>query len=1216
MAASKVLSLILDLAVTGAKDAVALEQSIEKLKKGFAGLKFDKALFNTTPFVEGKRAVSELEAALTKLTLSLKAGRTPVDFDVTKGTAKLDLLVQKGGQAIDLLAKVGKTPITLDTNKAEASLFRLSRGFRALREFDKSALKPIKDGIDGVGEAADRASKSTAGLTSSALFLRRALIGLGFVAVARSVLDAVVAFDRLDAQLKAVFGGKSGENLAFIREQADRLGISITDLGSQFAKFATATKGTTLEGQKTRDIFLAIAEAGAALSLSAENIEGTLSAVQQIASKGTLSLEELRQQLGDRLPGALQIAAKALGVTTARLDEMIRAGQVDAFIFLEGFGQAVRNNFGTDQNTRITTISAGITRLQNALQEFSVAVTKGKGVEEFTRDMDALVKVLKDPATVETVKTLIGALASLIRFIAENVDAIKTIVGAFALFKGLEFVSKIVTGISVALGGLRVATVAFSAAAPVAATAATGLAAGFAALLGPIGLLIALYAGLDAAVKLFVNRLLNSAAAAREVEASTARLARNNGLKESLIAQADALKDYASVLPKTAEEIKKFTAAQVGAYLEVAVPAQAFFEVQRKQFANEIAANVERIAALKRVKNATNEQLDALDALEAETEKLTKAQEANNAKILEFESSLRAAREEYARLTRSAKELDGITFDKLTKAQQNIVSSFKKVIETSGDVNEALANVIPKNFGTQGIQQITDVLQALRALQNEGVITGEQLKEALGKALEGLSGKQLEEFQKKVTDAFKEMRIGVKAFDDSLRAAVESGLSKFGTSAIEANKNVSKSFDELLKTLKALQENAKITGAELAKAITKAVETAKTKEELDALAKQLEKLRSNAGKFGDALVDAFTRMDDKIRMSAGLLDSALGDSFARLGVLTKTQLNAIAEQAAVDFNRIKDSGIASLEELKAAFAKFAAEALKATGGILPIKVKIQALELDAFDVIVKGAEVAADRVKQAFVNALSNANTKAQLEELKLAIENTFASGRISAGEYKTALDQIATKTFELAQATTDGLGGALARLGVQTRDQLKGLAEQLRLDFQQLSDAGVLTTEQLRVAFEKYAASAIAANDGVVDSFLEGQAGALGLEDVLDKLVDKAGKFNKIIKDTIALITTPAFDKLSDNELLKNLDGALKGNANRRGFTSQGVIDDLIAELKKRGLDQQGNRLNNGQPQVTTTTNNFNFNSPSITPEAIKNTVVPALHRQGQRTQ
>ena len=72
-----------------------------------------------------------------------------------------------------------------------------------------------------------------------------------------------------------------------------------------------------MEGENTRKIFVSLSEAGTALGLSNEDLNGSLYAISQMMSKGKVQAEELRGQLGERLPGAFNMAAEALGVTTA-----------------------------------------------------------------------------------------------------------------------------------------------------------------------------------------------------------------------------------------------------------------------------------------------------------------------------------------------------------------------------------------------------------------------------------------------------------------------------------------------------------------------------------------------------------------------------------------------------------------------------------------------------------------------------------------------------------------------------------------------------------------------------------------------------------------------------------------------------------------------------------------------------------------------------------
>ncbi|MBA3755374.1 MAG: tape measure protein [Nitrosomonas sp.] len=152
----------------------------------------------------------------------------------------------------------------------------------------------------------------------------------GVIAGGRAILDAAIANERLMNTLTVGVGSiqAATKEHAFLRQESDRLGLQFVTTAEQYAKLAAASKGTQLEGQATRDIFLAIAQASTVLGLSADQTGGALLAIQQMISKGKVSAEELRGQLGERLPGAFQIAARAIGVTTAELDKMLETGQV------------------------------------------------------------------------------------------------------------------------------------------------------------------------------------------------------------------------------------------------------------------------------------------------------------------------------------------------------------------------------------------------------------------------------------------------------------------------------------------------------------------------------------------------------------------------------------------------------------------------------------------------------------------------------------------------------------------------------------------------------------------------------------------------------------------------------------------------------------------------------------------------------------------------
>jgi len=190
------------------------------------------------------------------------------------------------------------------------------------------------------------------------------------------IARASVQMERFERGLRAATGSaaQSAAELAFVREQADRLGLNLESAAEQYTKLTAAARGTTLAGQASRDIFVAVSEASRVLGLSAEQTGGALTAIEQIISKGKVSAEELRGQLGERLPGAFQIAARSIGVTTAKLDEMLKQGKLTAEELLPAMARELRSTFGPEVESAANDAAAAYERFRTAVFDLKVAI--------------------------------------------------------------------------------------------------------------------------------------------------------------------------------------------------------------------------------------------------------------------------------------------------------------------------------------------------------------------------------------------------------------------------------------------------------------------------------------------------------------------------------------------------------------------------------------------------------------------------------------------------------------------------------------------------------------------------------------------------------------------------------------------------------------------------------------------------------------------------
>ncbi|WP_369581519.1 tape measure protein [Kingella oralis] len=202
------------------------------------------------------------------------------------------------------------------------------------------------------------------------------------VAALRKALNEVLSATRQMQSIQTRFtyafdGLEAGKaQLEFVRQEANRLGLEMTSAANGYAQLAAAAKNLNITQEETQQVFSGVANAVAAMGLSADEANGVFLALSQIAGKGKVSMEELRQQLGERLTPAMSLAAKAMGVTTAELEKMVANG-ISAEKFLPKFGAAMQEAFAPTAAQNVNTLSGQINLLKNRYTEFLVAVGEG-----------------------------------------------------------------------------------------------------------------------------------------------------------------------------------------------------------------------------------------------------------------------------------------------------------------------------------------------------------------------------------------------------------------------------------------------------------------------------------------------------------------------------------------------------------------------------------------------------------------------------------------------------------------------------------------------------------------------------------------------------------------------------------------------------------------------------------------------------------------------
>ena len=276
------------------------------------------------------------------------------------------------------------------------------------------------DAIEGSVSQISRSLRTMQGLIVGA-FSVSAIFAAG-----RGVTQTAIAFQGLQTALKAVTGSADAaqRDLSFVRAEAERLGLNLEASVRQFVALAAAAQGTSLAGQGVRDIFTSINEAGVVLGLSTEQLSGSLTAIQQIISKGTVSTEELRQQLGERLFGAFQIAARSIGLTTQELGKLLEQGLIPAERFLPAFARQLRKEFGGGVVEASSGARAEIQRFQTAVTELQLAFASSGFLDSLTSAFKAITQSLADPAFKDGLRQLGAFIGDKLKFVVEHAKEI------------------------------------------------------------------------------------------------------------------------------------------------------------------------------------------------------------------------------------------------------------------------------------------------------------------------------------------------------------------------------------------------------------------------------------------------------------------------------------------------------------------------------------------------------------------------------------------------------------------------------------------------------------------------------------------------------------------------------------------------------------------------------------------------------------------------
>lgn len=267
---------------------------------------------------------------------------------------------------------------------------------------------------------------------------------------AKGAVNAAVTRDTVKNQISIAVGNDRkaiDEEYAYIKAQSDRIGLEFERSAKGYAKFAASATLAGRSRQEIRYIWEAFAEVGRVANLSADDLDGVFKALEQITSKGKLQAEELRGQLGDRLFGAFQIAAKALKDEFPNLDKAMEKGEVTADQLIK-IAEEYRRTVGEQLPGATEGLVAQQARLNNAVYDFQLAIADSGFLDSYTEAVKRLTEFLKSESGQEAAQgigKLFSALADSLVLILDNLDLV---IAAFTLFATNFTYNRLASGIT------------------------------------------------------------------------------------------------------------------------------------------------------------------------------------------------------------------------------------------------------------------------------------------------------------------------------------------------------------------------------------------------------------------------------------------------------------------------------------------------------------------------------------------------------------------------------------------------------------------------------------------------------------------------------------------------------------------------------------------------------------------------------------------------
>ncbi|EFD1949634.1 TPA: tape measure protein [Escherichia coli] len=261
----------------------------------------------------------------------------------------------------------------------------------------------------------------------------------------KPIVEAASEMERMRVMLRGLNKDKANpgkaavEDMQYIVDMAQNAPFAMQALTDSFVKFRSAGLDPTDGSLK------ALVDSVARFGGDSELLKRAAVAVQQMSGKGVVSMEELRQQLGEAVPNAMKAMADAAGITMGELTKAVSTGTVEAKQALSLMFVGLRAENENAAKDMMQTYTGALAQLQTSFTLFADRVGQAGYLDSLSKGMKELASIMNSAEGISFANSLgsglttaIDSLRELAQWLAKNQELIVNlgkVVAAMVAFK-------------------------------------------------------------------------------------------------------------------------------------------------------------------------------------------------------------------------------------------------------------------------------------------------------------------------------------------------------------------------------------------------------------------------------------------------------------------------------------------------------------------------------------------------------------------------------------------------------------------------------------------------------------------------------------------------------------------------------------------------------------------------------------------------------------